>query len=144
MAEPLSVAASVVGVAVPALHGIRLLLDDLQKLKDAPKTVKRLEEDVRSVDNALTTLQSVEDQQWQSLGTPVAEGSKKTISSSVKACDQFRNQLQRWTKHSEDGRLTIKDRANLGFFKQGQIKAISEQLQNCKLSVNFVVSIAIL
>jgi hypothetical protein len=63
MADPLSIAASVVGVAVPALHGTRLLLDDLQKLKDAPKTVRRLEENVHSVEMALTTLQTVEDRE---------------------------------------------------------------------------------
>ncbi len=50
MADPLSIGASVVGVIVPALHGMRLLLDDLEKIKDAPKAVKRLEADVRSVD----------------------------------------------------------------------------------------------
>jgi hypothetical protein len=36
----------VVGITVPALHGTRLLLKDLQQLKDAPNTVKRLVEDV--------------------------------------------------------------------------------------------------
>ncbi len=63
MADPLSIAASVVGVAVPALHGTRLLLDDLQKLKDAPKSIRRLEEDVHSVEVTLTTLQTVEDRE---------------------------------------------------------------------------------
>jgi hypothetical protein len=40
MADPLSIAASAVGIIVPALHGTRLLLEDLQQLKNAPKTVK--------------------------------------------------------------------------------------------------------
>jgi hypothetical protein len=44
MADPLSITASAVGIIVPALHGTRLLLEDLQQLKDAPKTVKRLVE----------------------------------------------------------------------------------------------------
>jgi hypothetical protein len=47
---------SVVDITVPALHGTRLLLDDLEKLKDAPKTVKRLADDVHSVDAALKLL----------------------------------------------------------------------------------------
>ncbi|KIX06659.1 uncharacterized protein Z518_04635 [Rhinocladiella mackenziei CBS 650.93] len=37
MADPLTIAASVVGITVPALHGTKLLLDDLEKLKYAPK-----------------------------------------------------------------------------------------------------------
>ncbi|KAL8629775.1 hypothetical protein Q9189_004509 [Teloschistes chrysophthalmus] len=142
MAEPFSIAAGVVGVAVPALQGLKFLLDDLQKLKDAPKNIRRLEEDVHSVEMALSTLQAVEDREWQSLGMTVAEKSKATISTCTEACDQFRANLQHWTRHSEDGKLALKDRASVGFFKQGQIKAMSEQLRNCKLTVNSVVSIA--
>lgn len=63
MADPLSIAASVVGVTVPALQGIRLLLNDLQSLRDAPKTVKRLTEDVTSVETALTLLQNLDERE---------------------------------------------------------------------------------
>lgn len=142
MADPLSIAASVVGVTVPALHGTRLLLNDLQNLRDAPKTVKRLTEDVVSVETALKWLQDLDEREWISLGQNVAEESKNTISSCTQACDLFRTDLQRWTRHSEDRKLVWQDRANVGFFKQGQMKAMSEQLQNCKCSINGIVSIA--
>ena len=144
MADPLSIAASIVGIIIPALHGTRLLLDDLEKLKDAPKTVKRLKDDVLSVDATLRLLQSVEDREWESLGTSVAEQAKTTVSSCTETCDVFRADVQRWTKHSEDGKLVWQDRVNVGFFKQSQIKAMSEQLQNCKLTINSVVNIATL
>jgi hypothetical protein len=144
MADPLSITASVVGIIVPALHGTRLLLEDLQQLKDAPKTVKRMVEDVRSVDTALKLLQGVEQREWGFLGSGIAKQSETTISSCTQACDHFRANLQRWTRHSEDGKLAWHDRANMGFFKQGQIKAMSEQLSNCKLTINSLVSIATL
>ena len=146
MTDPLNITASAVGIIVPALHGtrLRLLLEDLQQLKDAPKTVKRLVGDVHSVDTALKLLQSVEEREWGLLGAGIAEQSETTISSCTQACDLFRADLQRWTRHSEDGKLAWQDRATVGFFKQGQIKAISEQLSNCKLTINSVVSIATL
>lgn len=144
MADPLSITASVVGIIVPALHGTRLLLEDLQQLRDAPKIVKRLVEDVHSIDTSLKSLQSVKDREWESLGVAIAEQSKTTISICTQACEVLRIDLQRWTKHSEDGELAWQDRVNVGFFKQGQIKAMSEQLQNCKLTINSVVSIATL
>jgi hypothetical protein len=144
MTDPLSIAASIVGITVTALHGARLLLDDLEKLKDAPKTVKNLVADMQSVDAALQLLQAVDDKEWESLGRNIAEQLKTTIRSCTQACDLFRADLQRWTKHSEDGKLAWQDRAIVGFFKQGQTKAMSEQLQNCKLTINFVVSIATL
>jgi hypothetical protein len=144
MADPLSITASVVGITVPALHGIRLLLEDLQQLKEAPKTVKRLLEDVQSVDTSLKLLRGVEDREWDLLGASVVEESKTTISSCTQACNLFRTDLQYWTRHSEGGKLAWQDRTSVGFFKQGQIKAMAEQLQNCKLSINSVVSIATL
>lgn len=144
MSDPLSITASVVGIIVPALHCTRLLLEDLRQLKDAPKIVKRLVEDVRSVDTALELLRNVEGRDWDLLGAGIAGESKTTISSCTRACDLFRADLQRWTRHSEDGKLAWQDRASVGFFKQGQIKAMSEQLSNCKLTINSVVSIATL
>jgi hypothetical protein len=144
MADPLSISASVVSIIVPALHGTRLLLDDLQQLKDAPKTVKRLTNDVQSVHTTLELLQKVDDGDWNSLGQSVAEQSKATISSSTQACSLFRSDLQKWTRHSEDGKLTWLDRANVGIFKKDQAKAMSEQLQSCKLAINLIVGVATL
>ena len=143
MPDPLSIAAGVIGITSTALHGIRLLLDDLQNLKDAPKTVKRLLEDLRSVETALTALKALDNREWENLGEIIAEGSKTTISTCTKACEQFRIDLERWTKHSQDGRLgELWDRANMGFFKNSQIKAVLEQLQNCKNSINCTVGTA--
>jgi hypothetical protein len=144
MTEPLSVVASIIGVIVPALHGTRLLLDDLKCIIDAPKSVESLKEDLRSVDVALKSLQAVQSSDWKSLGGNVADESKVAISSCTRACDTFRADLQRWTRHSEEGKLSWQDRANVGFFKQRQIKSTSEQLQTCKLTINSVVGIATL
>jgi hypothetical protein len=144
MTDPLSVAAGVVGIAASALHGTRLLLDDLERLKGAPKTIKRLTDDVRSVEATLKLLQAVEDREWKSLGIAVAKQSKTTIDSCKQACELFRTDLQQWTRHSEDGKLAWQDRTSVGFFKKDQIKAMSEQLQNCKLSITNVVSVATL
>ena len=93
MADFLSITASVVGITMPALHGTRLLLKDLQELKDAPKTVKRLTDDVHSVHTALELLESVEDRDWKSLGESVAKQSEATISGCTQACRRVRRRL---------------------------------------------------
>ena len=122
MPDPLSITASVVGIVVPALHGTRLLLEDLQQLKDAPKTVKRLTDDVYSLYTTLELLRGVKDGDWKSLGQSVAEQSKATISSCTQACSLFRTDLQKWTRHSEDGKLTWLDRANVGFLRKTKLR----------------------
>jgi hypothetical protein len=116
----------------------------LQDLKDAPKTIKRLTDDVHSVHAALELLKVVEDRDWKALGKSVAEQSEATISSCMQACNLFRADRRKWTRHSEDGKLAWLDRANVGFFKKDQVKAMSEQLQSCKLAINLIVSVATL
>ena len=144
MADPLSIGAAVVGIIAPALHGTRLLLDDLRGLIDAPKAIETLKENLCSVEMALTSLQAVKNVEWELLGNTVVEQSKATINSCTKACDMFRADLQRWTKHSGEGKLSWQDRANVGFLKQRRIKAISDQLQTCQISINSVTGIATL
>ena len=144
MTDPFSIAGSIVSLTVPALHGIRLLLDDLQRLINAPRTVEGLKDDLLSVDMALKSLQAVDDPEWEALGGTVANQSKVAISTCTRACDMLRADLQKWTRHSEDGKLSWQDRANVGFFKQKRIIAMSEQLQTCKTTINSVACIATL
>ncbi len=142
--DPLSVTAAVVGITAPAVHCIHLLLGDLQKIVDAPETLKSLKEDLLSVDQALTSLQTVSDPQWKSLGETVVSHSKAATTTCKESCDSFRAALSRWTRHSEAGKLSLRDRAMVGFFKQGYVKTMSEQLQQCKLTLTSVVCIATL
>jgi hypothetical protein len=144
MADPLSIGAGVVGIIGPALHGCRLLLDDLRHIIDAPKALETLNNNVQSVEMALTSLRAVKDVEWELLGESIAEQSKAAIQSCTTACELFRTDLKRWTRHSDGETLSWKDRANVGFLKQGQIKAMSDHLQTCHISMSSVVGIATL
>lgn len=144
MADPLSIGAGVVGIIVPALHGSRLLLDDLQCIINAPKALETLKTNLSSVEMALTSLRAVKDVEWELLGDDVVKHSKAAIHSCTDACELFRIDLQQLTKHSNGGNLSWRDRANVGFLKQRRLKAISDQLQTCQISLNSVASIATL
>ena len=144
MPDPLSVAASIVGITIPALHGTRLLLDNLNKIIDAPQAVQNLKADVTSAEMALQSLRAIKDPEWEVLGGTIADQSKAAIKNCARACGSFRDDLQRWTRHSEEGRLSWQDRAKVGFFKERQIKAMSEHLQSCTITFTSAVGIATL
>ena len=144
MVDPLSITASIVGIVAPAMHVTRLLLDDLRKISDAPTSVAILTEDLVSMDKALQSLQGVTDAQWKSLGGSSVDGSKAVMNTCAKSCGIFRADIQKWTRNSNAGKLSWQDRANVGFFKQKRIASMSEQLRNCKTTLNAVVSIATL
>jgi hypothetical protein len=142
--DPFSITAGVVGIVAPTLHCVRRLVTDLQNIADAPDAVKALTTDLQSVGLALASVQAVTDPQWKSLGDAVTAQSKAAITSCKTSCERFQTSLGRWTRHSTDGTLSWRDRATLGVFRQGPIKSMSEQLQNCTITLASVASIATL
>ncbi|KAI0398796.1 hypothetical protein F4802DRAFT_603613 [Xylaria palmicola] len=143
MPDPLSIAASIVGIAVPALHGTRLLLDDLEKLSDAPETIKNLKGEVRLVEAAINSFLTIPEAQWQVLGTSMVDQSKTTLTTCQKSCEKFKADLAGWTRHSGDGKLVLRDRAHIVFNKK-QIKAMSVEVHGDQVSLNLVASMATL
>lgn len=144
MAEPLSVAAGIIGIVVPALHGARLLKEDVQKITDAPKVIADLRDDLTALETNLQSIQSIKDEEWTLLGPVVPDNTRNTIESCRQACSSFHGDLQRWTKRSRDGKLSWRDRTNIGFFKERQVRALVGQLQTCKSTFTSVVNVATL
>ncbi|KAJ5728947.1 uncharacterized protein N7483_003455 [Penicillium malachiteum] len=142
MADPLSMAASIVGVVGPALHSIRLLARDLEQIKDAPKSIAALRERINSVARALVTLEKIDDQEWEALG--VSDDAKSTIEKCGDSCKAFSEEIKRWTRHSQGNSLTLLDRSKIGFWKQHQITSMEKELQYCQSTITQVVSIATL
>lgn len=142
--DPLSITAGVMGIVAPTLHCVRLLVEDLQNIADAPNTVKALTNNLQSVELALDSLGAVTDSQWESLGDAITTQSKATITFCKTSCEEFKTSLDRWTRHSTDGTLSWRDRATLGIFRQDHIKSISKQLQQCNITLTSVTSIATL
>ncbi|KAJ5987155.1 hypothetical protein N7451_011520 [Penicillium sp. IBT 35674x] len=142
MADPLSITASLVGIVGPALHGVRLLSEDLKQIKDAPDNVAALRGSIGSVERSLVSLNMIGGKAWESLG--VAEETKTTIKICGETCDDFRTALQRWTKHSKGDSLSLLDRSKIGFWKQHHIESMEKKLLNCQVTITEVVSIATL
>ncbi|CAI7650714.1 unnamed protein product [Penicillium manginii] len=144
MTDPLSLTASIAGVVIPALHGMRLLLRDLQDIKDAPENLEDLKNDLFLVDGALSSLQDIEPEDLEALGSNVEDNIRSTVKVCSTACDEFRSDLQRWTRHSQDTKLSWRDRSTIGFWKQDHIKSIQGKLHNCQVNITSVVSTATL
>ncbi|KAJ5682331.1 hypothetical protein N7462_005496 [Penicillium macrosclerotiorum] len=144
MTDPLSITAGIAGLVVPALHGSRLLLEDLRQIRDAPENFKKLEESVQSVSLALESIKKIEDSQWDSLGPSIAENAKTTITVCTLTCERHDADLRRWTSNSQDGTLSWRDRSKIGFWKQARVKSMVEEIQSCYTKITSVVSIATL
>jgi hypothetical protein len=106
MADPFSISVGLVGIIARALHRSRLLQDDLRCIVDTPKALETLKTDLSSVELALTSLQAVKDVEWELLGNTVLTHLKGAIHTYTAACDLFHSDLKRWTRHSDEGKLS--------------------------------------
>lgn len=143
MADPLSVAAGVVGLVVPALHGLRLLRTDVDRIVGAPQAVAELKEDVTSLDHSVALLKKIDAPTWDALGAGVVQHAVTTMQHCDTACETIHSDLQRWTKRS-GGTFSWRDKVKVGFFKDQQLKAYVKQLQTHKNALTLTVSIATL
>ena len=144
MADPLSIGTGIVSVVGLALHGARQLIDDVRKIVDAPETVRSLQTDLDSAASALESFKAIDESEWQSLGVNIAEQAKSVIETCTSACDTFRSDLGRWTRRSANGKYSWRQRANVGFFKERQIQAMTQHLQSCKMTCTSVVAMCTL
>ena len=144
--EPISIAASSIGVVGPALHCLRQLMDDIQSVVDAPRAIKSLKDDLVAIDNALASLQNITDRQWQQLGDSVIAQSRTAAVSCAESCDNISKALARRLRsgHGIGKKLSWKERAVVGFFKQNQLKSMADQLQSCKITLTSVAANATL
>lgn len=138
MSDPLSVTASVAGLVVLALQGIRLLVNDVNNIKEAPKSLENPQDDLASVQMSLKSLGVIDESQLKLLGEQVYDQSTAAIEKCTSTCHDFHNDLQRRTRRSRDGKLSWRDKTNIGIFKERRIEVMSRQLQNCKLTLNSV------
>lgn len=138
MSDPLSVTASVAGLAMLALQGIHLLVTDVNNIKEAPRVLEALKTDLVSVESGLKSFEGIDESQLKMLGEQVYDQSKVAIGRCTSTCNDFRGDLQRWTKRSRDGKLSLRDRANIGIFKEQRITAMTKQLQSCELTLNSI------
>jgi hypothetical protein len=144
MGEAVAIGASIVGLVVPALHGTRLMLNDIERVVNAPDTIKSLKEDLTSLDVTLKSLRNVDESEWESLGDTVVAQVEVAIGTCEQACQTFSSDLQQWTRRSRDGKRSWRDQIKIGFFKERQIEAFSSHLQRCKLTCSSVVATATL
>lgn len=104
-------ALGVFGIVVPALQGVRRLLEDIDNIVKAPKDVASLKDDLLSVEMALEGLNAVKPSEREVLGGAATKPFEFAISTCKTACgppaldETFRGQKAVMARAGEFGIL---------------------------------------
>jgi Fungal N-terminal domain of STAND proteins len=140
MADPLSIAASVVGIATAALQSVQFLSKTIDNIKDGPDSIKSIRADLQAVEPVLHNLNTA----LQGDGTLIvlSDQIKPAVENCSRACTTFQSRLNHWMRHSTEEKTFWVDRWRVGLFGQDRIKTIKGQLNDCKSTLSVALSTA--
>jgi hypothetical protein len=129
MGDPFSIATGTISIAAVAVQSIAALWREITAIKDAPKVLLDLENDLCAVERVLSPLQLESNASLLGELTPeVQDGVKLAISNCQKACDKFQILLGRWIKHSTSNTMHWWDRVRVVLFGEAHIQILRQQL----------------
>lgn len=140
MADPLSITASIVGLATAALQSVQFLVQTIDGVKGAPEVIKSVSTDLRVIQPTLQSLlRTVQDDSSQVV---LSEQIKDAIENCERACGTFRLQVEHWMERSTQDKMFWVDRWKVGLFGLERIKTFRGQLSDCKGTLSVALSTA--
>ena len=133
MAEPLSIATSVLAVASATLTTIQNVKHTIDTLVDVPSSLVELQADLNALEPALASLSELTASQQQH-ALP-SGGLILAVENCRDACDGFQIQLDRWKRRSKNDKTFWVDRWKVALFGQKRIETLRARLLSCKLTL---------
>jgi hypothetical protein len=118
MADGLSVAASVVGIAATALQSVQFLSRTIDNIKDVPNTVKSIGVDLQAVEPVLRHLDTA--LQGDISQIVLSDEIKSAMENCARVCTAFQTLLGHWMRHSIEEKTFWMDRWKIGSIWAGQ------------------------
>ena len=138
MADGLSVAASVVGIATAAIQTVQFLSTTIDNIKDAPETIRNIKLDLQAVELALRNLDMA--YKGDESRTILSAEVKTAVDNCTRTCTAFQTLLSHWMRHSTEDKTFWMDRWRVGLVGQERIKTFTGQLNDCKSTLTVALS----
>jgi hypothetical protein len=145
MADPVGLTASIIAIAGLAYQSCKALYELLDGIRNAPKTLQALNEDLSTVHNLLKSIKTaMEDSSDDSFSDGVKnclEEAKPALTGCGKACDEFAEKMRKLMSHSHENHTSARDRIKLQF-QEKDISAFKYQIGSYKATLNIALSLA--
>ncbi|KAF2395504.1 hypothetical protein EJ06DRAFT_485117 [Trichodelitschia bisporula] len=138
--DPLSIAASTLGIAQVVVISIVKLHDFINELAEADEELKNIASNIAGIHLALTALGELDISTERTRAVLKKAGVAEAVSKCGALCDKFTKSLERWTKHSSGNKLSFRDRLLVGMWHSEKIRTFKMRVQSCKDTVHFAVS----
>ena len=134
----------VVGVLAASLHTAHLLIGEIKRIKDVPKLLEEVMEELETVKSILSALSfaldddEIDDPKLVALINDVRISA--TIAKCNTLCSKFREKFKKWTKNSTDEHLAWRDQVRLGVVEHVKITEFQQQLVAIKGTISMAMN----
>ncbi|KAJ4361601.1 hypothetical protein N0V95_001762 [Ascochyta clinopodiicola] len=123
--DPFSIAAGALGITDFALSSIDQLRKTISSLTEAQNVVQDIVSNLEAIQRPLTALQEFKFPDGPSCTAAKEELKKTGVAEAVNKCGQacadFNEKLNKWTKHSDNKNISLRDRLSVGVWNKEKI-----------------------
>jgi hypothetical protein len=142
--DPLSITASVIGIshiAISSIDHLRGFVNSLAEAKEVVQDIASTLEAIRRPLDALRQIKFSDDATYTAAKEDLKNnGVAEAVNACGKACDEFAAKLQRWTKHSNSKKMSLRDRLSIGVLNKESIHTFRTRIQSCQSIVQFAIT----
>jgi hypothetical protein len=67
-------------------------------------------------------------------------GMANALNDCGKACEVFNKRLQKWTRHSREDKLSLRDKMSVGIWNKERVRTFRTRVETCQRTVHFAIS----
>jgi hypothetical protein len=142
--DPLSITAATIGISGAAITSIVSVRNTIDNIRDAEEVVGDIRTQLESIQRPLDSLKELRISDTGTLTASKEALAKSGVAEAVndcgKACAAFEKKLQKWTKHSPEGKLSLRDKITVNLWNKEKVLTFKTRVETCQLSVQFAVS----
>jgi len=142
--DPLSITAATIGISDAAITSIVAVRNTIDHIRDAEEVAGNIRTQLESIQRPLDSLKELRISDTGTLSASKDALAKSGVAEAVndcgKACAAFEKKLQKWTKHSAEGKLSFRDKVTVGVWNKERVLTFKTRVETRQLSVQFAVS----
>jgi len=141
--DPFTITVGALGITEFAMSSIEKLHTFIINLKDAKNVVNDIGVKLEGIKRPLDTLAAINFPDDATLKAAKEDLNKTGVAEAVNqcgtACEEFHKNLEKWTKHSNLVKMSLRDRFSVGIWNKARIKTFRTRVDSCEDIVQFAV-----
>lgn len=141
--DPLSITAATIGITTFALTSIKQLHEIIGSTAEVKDVINDISTTLAAILIPLGSLRELHLPDGNISAAAKADLGKTGVAEAVNKCgdlcDDFTKRIAKWTKHSSDSKLSLRDRLTVGLWNKEKISTLRISVQSCQSTVQCAV-----